>query len=94
MCDDEIVRQGNLATYQSRFGPALKGNSKRISLQWIAHIEWAIAHCSGRINVVVLTAEDLLAHPRVIRTCYPDDDLVMQITRFDAKTGCFEARST
>jgi hypothetical protein len=94
MWDDEIVRQGNRATYQSRFGPALKGNSKRISLQWIAHIEWAIAHCSGRINVVVLTAEDPLAHPRVIRSCHPDDELVMQITRFDAKTGCFEARST
>jgi hypothetical protein len=94
MWDDEIVRQGNRATYQSRFGPALKGNSKRISLQWIAHIEWAIAHCSGRINVVVLTAEDPQAHPRVIRSCCPDDELVMQITRFDAKTGCFEARST
>jgi hypothetical protein len=94
MWDDEIVRQGNRATYQSLFGPALKGNSKRISLQWIAHIEWAIAHCSGRINVVVLTAEDPQAHPRVIRSCQPDDELVMQITRFDAKTGCFEARST
>jgi hypothetical protein len=94
MWDDEIVRQGDRTTYQSLFGPALKGNSKRISLQWIAHIEWAIAHCGGRINVVVLTAEDPQAHPRVISSCYPDDGLFMQITRFDAKTGCFEARST
>jgi hypothetical protein len=94
MWEDEIVREGKRATYQSRFGPALKGNSKRISLQWIAHIEWAMAHCGGHINVVVLTAEDAQAHPRVIRSCCPDDGLVMQITRFDAKTGCFEARST
>jgi hypothetical protein len=93
MWDDEIVREGNRATYQSRFGPALKGNSKRISLQWIAHIEWAMAHCDGRIHVVVLAAEDAQAHPRIIRSCYPDDRLVMQITRFDAKTGCFEAHS-
>ena len=93
MWDDEIVRQENRATYKSRFGPALKGNSKRISLQWIAHIEWAMAHCDGRINVVILTAENAQAHPRIIRSCYPDDGLVMQITRFDAKTGCFEARS-
>src|ERR1700677_3655577 len=93
MWEDEIVRHGDRATYQSRFGPALKGNSKRISLQWIAHIEWAMAHCDGRINVVILTAEDAKAHPRIIRSCYPDDGLVMKITRFDAKTGCFEARS-
>jgi hypothetical protein len=93
MWEDEIVRQGNRATYQSKFGPALKGNSRRISLQWIAHIEWAMAHCGGRINVVVLTAEDPQAHPRVIRACHPDDELVMQITRFDPKTGCFDARS-
>src|ERR1700734_1039438 len=31
MWEDEIVRHGDRATYQSRFGPALKGNSKRIS---------------------------------------------------------------
>jgi hypothetical protein len=91
MWDDEIVRQDSQATYRSRFGPTLKGTSQRVSVQWITHLKWAIAHCDGRVRVVVLTAEDTLANPRVIRSCYPDDALIMQITHFDSKTGFFKA---
>lgn len=91
MWDDEITRQDSQATYQSKFGPALKGKSQRISLQWITNLKWAIAHCQGCVRVVVLTAEETQANPRVIRSCYPDDDLIMRITHFDAKTGFFQA---
>jgi hypothetical protein len=91
MWEDEIVRQDSQATYRSQFGPTLKGKSQRVSLQWITHLRWAIAHCEGFVRVVVLTPEETAAHPRVIRSCYPDDDLIMRITHFDAKTGFFQA---
>jgi hypothetical protein len=91
MWEDEIVRQDSQATYRSQFGPALKGKSRRVSLQWITHIKWAIARCKGCVRVVVLTAEEMQANPRVIRSCCPDDDLIMRITHFDAKTGIFQA---
>ena len=91
MWEDEIVRQDSRATYRSRFGPTLKGKSQRVSLQWKTHLKWALAHCEGCVRVVVLTAEETQANPRVIRSCYPDDALIMQITDFDAKTGFFQA---
>lgn len=93
MWSDEIVRHDNHATYQSLFGPPLKGKSRKVSLQWITHLKWAIKHCKGCVRVVVLQAEDARTNPRVIRACYPDDALVMQITSFNAKTGYFEART-
>lgn len=91
MWEDEIVRQDSRITYQSRFGPALKGRSQRVSKQWVAHLKWAISHCNSCVRVVVLAAEDAQASPRVIRSCYPDDSLIMQITDFDPKTGFFRA---
>ena len=91
MWDDEIVRQDSRVTYQSRFGPPLKGKSQKVSMQWITNLKWAIARCGSRVRVVVLTAEDAQANPRVVSSCYPDDTLIMRITRFNAKTGCFEA---
>jgi hypothetical protein len=94
MWADEIVRQDDHVTYQSLFGPPLKGKSRKVSLQWITHLKWAIKHCKSCVRVVVLTAEDAQTSPRVIRSCYPDDTLVMHITSFNAKTGCFEARTS
>jgi hypothetical protein len=91
MWEDEIAHRDDRVTYQSRFGPALKGRSQKISLQWVTHIKWAINHCNSHVRVVVLRAEDTEATPRIIRSCYPDDTLVMQITSFNPKTGCFEA---
>lgn len=91
MWEDEIVRQDDRVTYQSRFGPALRGKSQGVSQQWIAHLKWAISHCNGCVHVVVLTTEDTEANPRVVHSCYPDDSLIMQITEFDAKTGFFRA---
>jgi hypothetical protein len=91
MWEDEIDRQASQATYQSLFGPTLKGKSERVSLQWRTHLKWAIAHCNGRVSVVVLTPEETQANPRVIRSCYPDDALIMQITHFDEKSGIFQA---
>jgi hypothetical protein len=93
MWEDEIERQDGEATYRSQFGPTLKGKSRRISLQWITHLRWAIARCEGFIRVVVLRAEETQANPRVISSCYPDDGLIMRITHFDAKTGFFQARA-
>jgi hypothetical protein len=93
MWEDEMVWDQSRLTYQSRIAPTLKGKSERVSQQWIAHLKWAIAHCNSRIRVVVVTAEDTGAHPRTIRSCYPDDSLVMQITDFDSRTGFFRART-
>lgn len=94
MWDDEIVRLNDgRITYQSRFGPALRGKSRRINLQWISHLKWAVAHCDGLIRVVVLTAQDPQADPRVLKSCYPDDRLIMQVIRLDTKTGFFEAHT-
>jgi hypothetical protein len=89
--EDDLVRQEDRVSYQSPSGPTLKGKSQRVSMQWITHLKWAITRCNGQVRVVVLRAEDAAAMPRVIRSCYPDDALVMQITSFNAKTGCFEA---
>jgi hypothetical protein len=91
MWSDEIVRHDDHVSYHSLFGPPLKGKSRKVSLQWITHLKWAIKHCKSCVRVVVLTAEDTGTNPRVIRSCYPDDALVMHITSFNAKTGCFEA---
>jgi hypothetical protein len=93
MWEDEIVRRDDCVAYQSQSGPTLRGRSRKVSLQWIAHFKWALAHCNGCVRVVVLTAEDTEANPKVIRSCYPDDSLIMRITNFNAKTGCFEART-
>jgi hypothetical protein len=93
MWDDELVRDDSRLTYQSRIAPTLKGKSQRVSQQWIAHLKWAIAHCDSRVHVVVLTPEDIQANPRVVRSCYPDDSLVMRITDFDSRTGVFRARA-
>ena len=93
MWEDEIVRQNDRVTYQSRFGPPLRGKSQKVSMQWVTHLKWAINRCDSCVRVVVLTAEDMQATPRVVRSCYPDDALVMRITRFNAKTGCFQARA-
>lgn len=93
MWEDEIVHQDSRVTYQSRFGPPLKGKSQKVSKQWITHLKWALARCDSRVRVVVLTAEDAQANPRIVSSCYPDDSLTMRITRFNAKTGCFEACS-
>jgi hypothetical protein len=91
--EDEMIRDhDNHITYQSRFGPTVKGKSKKISMQWISHLKWAVDHCNGCVRVVVLTAEDIWANPRVIRSCHPDDTLVLRITQLNAKTGCFQAQ--
>jgi hypothetical protein len=91
MWDDELTGENSHMIYRSKFGPALRGKSQKISHQWIAHLNWAISHCNGRVRVVVLTPEDAQANPRVIRSCFPDETLRMQITSFDRKTGCFTA---
>src|SRR6202030_1165540 len=93
MWDDEIIRHDSRITYQSRFGPPLKGKSQKVSLQCTTNLKWAIVRCDSLVRVVVLTAEDTQANPRIVSSCYPDDTLIMRITRFNAKTGCFEART-
>jgi hypothetical protein len=89
--DDELTRENDSVVYRSKFGPPLKGKSQKVSLQWIAHLKWAVSHCNGRIRVVVLTPEDGQTNPRVIRSCFPDQTLSMRIMSFDRKTGFFTA---
>jgi hypothetical protein len=91
--EDEISRDDSVVTYRSRCEPTLKGKSERISLQWKSHLKWALTRCDGFVRVVVLRAVDTRASPRVMESCYPDDNLVLRITHFDAATGCFQARS-
>ena len=93
MWEDEIVQEGGRVTYESRFAPTLGGQSRRVSQQWISHLKWAINHCNACVRVVVLRAEDARANPKVVQCCYPDDQLILQITQFNAKTGCFQACS-
>jgi hypothetical protein len=93
MWDDALVREQSRLTYESRYAPTLQGRSARVSQQWIAHLKWAIAHCNSRVRVVVLTAADTQASPRIVAACYPDDSLVMQIIDFDSRTGFFRART-
>jgi len=91
--EDEISRDHDRVTYQSRWGPTLRGKSDRVSLQWKSHLKWAMAHCNGFVRVVVLRAADTATSPRVIESCYPDDSLILRITHLDTATGCFQARS-
>jgi hypothetical protein len=93
MWEDEIVREQSRLTYVSRYAPTLQGKSARVSQQWIAHLKWAIAHCNSHLRVVVVTAQDPQATPRVVASCCPDDSLVMRITDFDSRTGFFRART-
>jgi hypothetical protein len=93
MWEDELIREQSRCTYASRFAPTLQGRSARISQQWIAHLKWAIARCDSQVRVVVLTAQDREAHPRVVASCYPDDSLIMQITDFNSRTGSFRAHT-
>jgi hypothetical protein len=67
---------------------------QRISNQWIANLKWACRHCDCLVRVVMIQAEDVLANPRTIKLCYPDNSLIMRITRLDFETGVFRAEST
>jgi hypothetical protein len=73
---------------------SLKDQRKGPSAQLIANLKWALKHCDGLLRAVVLQAEDVQADPLVIKTCHPDDSLVMRITYFDIKTGAFQAENT
>ena len=93
MWNHEVVREGGVTIYQPRFVPTLKAGSGRVSLKWIADLKWAISRCDRRVRVVILIAREANADPRAVLACYPDDDLVMQITQFDATSGYFQACS-
>lgn len=80
--------------YRSQYQPLLKGQRKGLSAQWIANLRWALDHCHGLVRVVVLQAEDVQGNPLVIKTCVPDDSLIMRITELDSKSGAFKAENT
>ena len=91
MWEDEFERQGNRIIYQSRYRPIFKGKLQRISTQWIANLKWACRHCDCLVRVVIIQAEDVQANTRTIKFSYPDDSLIMRVTRLDIETGVFRA---
>ena len=91
MWDDEFESEVGRTIYQSRYRPNLKGNPMRVSKQWMANLRWARDHCDSLVRVVVLRAEDVKASPRAVKSCYPDDSLLMRIVHLDNKTGAFRA---
>jgi len=93
MWEDEFERQGDRIIYQSRYRPIFKGKLRRISNQLIANLSWARNHCNGLVRVVIIQAEDVQANPRTIKSCYPDNSLIMRITHLDTQTGVFRAES-
>jgi hypothetical protein len=66
----------------------LPGNRERVE-----YLKAAIDNCNGLFRVVWLIAKDNKVTPRKIARCYPDDTLIMQLTRLDESTGEFEAVS-
>jgi hypothetical protein len=66
----------------------LSGNRERLD-----NLIYARDHCEGRFRVVIVVAEDVNASPRKIARCYPQDKLLMKITKMDEQTGEFRAES-
>jgi hypothetical protein len=88
MWEDEFGREGDHLTYQSRYRPYFKRRQRLI-----ANLKWARDHCGGLVRVIVVRAADVQTNPREIKSCYPDDDLIMRITHLDTRTGVFRAVS-
>jgi hypothetical protein len=92
MWQDEIGRDGDLMTYQSR--PRPPGEETRPgALERIENLKWARDYCDSLVRVVIMRAEDVKASPRTIADCYPHEKLVMRITYLDEGTGAFRAES-
>jgi hypothetical protein len=49
--------------------------------------------CEGRFRVVITKARDVKAVPRTIEDCFPREDIVMQISELNERTGEFRAAS-
>jgi len=94
MWEDEFEHQGNRIIYQSRYRAIFKGKLQRISTQLIANLKWAFRRPDCLVRVVIIQADDVLANPRTIKFCYPDDSLIMRVTHLDIETGTFRAEST
>lgn len=56
------------------------------------HLKHALEYLDGEVRVVVTIAEDVTAHPRVIKEVYPYNDLWFKIVRFDENTGQFSLK--
>jgi hypothetical protein len=93
MWEDELTRVGERLIYETRYRPDLKGKSRGADSEWIANLKWACTHCDSRVRVAIVAAKDFEAVPREILHCYPDDSLIMRITRFDPRSGAFWAES-
>jgi hypothetical protein len=91
MWEDEIKWEGPKATYQSR--ARVRTNRRPGETERLEYLKWARDHCAGRVRVVRMTARDEKADPRSIATCYPDNDLIMRVTKLDEVNGSFLAES-
>ena len=53
------------------------------------HLKHSIEHLDGNVRVLITVAEDIDAHPRVIKDVYHWSDLWFKISKFDEITGQF-----
>lgn len=91
MWEDEIVWDGQKATYQSR--ARIRTHKRPGETERLENLKWARDNCGGHVRVVRMTAQDENATPRSIATCYPDDDLILLVTELDETNGTFRAES-
>jgi hypothetical protein len=93
MWEDEIERENDKVTYQSRYLLLTQGQSSRVRKKWTANMKWARDHCDSLVRVVVLVAQNPQSKPKKFHSCYPHETLVMRIMHFDVITGAFRAES-
>jgi hypothetical protein len=92
--DDQITRAGDGWIYSSfRRGNLPDWRNRPGNHERNEYLKAARDNCGGLFRVVRVFAKDKNAEPRKIARCYPDDELVMRITKLIESTGEFEAVS-
>jgi hypothetical protein len=64
------------------------GNRERLE-----NLKWARENCEGLFRVIIAKAKDVNGNPREIEECFPQEKLLMRITRLDEESGEFRAES-
>jgi len=90
--EDEIVQDNQQAFCLARGRLGLGKRSNQLSKKWITNLEWAYEH-NCRMRVVLLKRKEGESEPKRMIACYPNDALVMRITKFDTTTGELRAES-
>ncbi|HUC62581.1 MAG TPA: hypothetical protein VMF53_11555 [Alphaproteobacteria bacterium] len=93
MWQDEFRVSDGVATYRTGQSEEVDWGGRAGNQERIENINSAVAHCDGKIRVVIACARDVDARVREIESCFPHEKLVMRITAFDVNTGEFSAVS-